>query len=158
MTESQALHKLAAYCSKAERCEWDIRKKLSSWEFSEESSSTIIARLKQEKFLDEVRYTHAFVRDKSRFGKWGVVKIEFELRKKRISETIIRESLSVLDEEDAGSILAGLLAKKNNCVKAQGNYERRVKLIRFATGKGYKMDEIIRCLDKIVKEEDGDLE
>ncbi len=158
MTESQALHKLAAYCSKAERSEWDIRKKLSSWEVGVESSSTIISRLKQEKFLDEMRYSQAFVRDKSRFGKWGVVKIEFELRKKRIPETIIREAISALNEEDTDSILAELLAKKNNYVKAQSNHERRVKLIRFAAGKGYRIDEIIRCMDKIVKGEDGILE
>lgn len=158
MTESQALHILAAYCSKAERCELDIRKKLAAWELGEESSTAIIARLKQEKFLDELRYCQAFVRDKSRFAKWGAVKIEFELRKKRITETIIREAISVLNEEDSDSILAELLVKKNNFVKAQTNYERRVKLVRFAAGKGYKIDQIMRSLDKIIKQEDEDME
>ena len=158
MTESQALYKLAAYCSKAERCEWDVRKKLSSWELAEESSSTIVSRLKQEKFLDEARYAKAFVRDKSRFGKWGVVKIVFELRKKRIPETIIREAMSELKEEDTDSILSELLVRKNNSVKAESDYERRAKLIRFAAGKGYKMDEIVRCVNKMVKDEDGYLE
>jgi regulatory protein len=157
MTESQALHKLAAYCSKAEHCEWDVRKKISSWQLDEEVSSRVISRLRQEKFLDEMRYCKAFVRDKSRFGKWGVVKIEFELRKRRISEKVIREAISELNEEDSDTVLSELLIRKNSCVKAQNSYERRAKLIRFASGKGYKMDNIMRCIDKIVKQEDGDL-
>ena len=158
MTESQALHRLAAYCSRAERCESDISKKLLAWELTADSCLRIVTRLKTEKFLDETRYARAFVRDKSRFGKWGQIKIEFELRKKRIPERIIAEAILELNQETTASVLHDLLMKKNTTVKARDYYDRKTKLIRFAASKGYALDDIIRNLDKILNQQDGDME
>ncbi len=154
LSESQALHRLAAYCSKAERCESDIRKKMMLWELSDEEKNRIVTRLRQEKFLDENRYAVAFVKDKSRFGKWGRVKIEFELRKKKIPDSLIHSAIQEMDQEGSNQILTDLLIKKNRLVKAQTDYDRRIKLIRYAASKGYLMDDIVRCLNRIVKEND----
>jgi regulatory protein len=155
LTEQQALHKLAAYCSKGERCEMEIRKKLQLWEVSPEEALRIVSRLIQEKFLDEKRYAKAFVKDKSLFAKWGKVKIEFELRKKQISEIVVKEAISEIDDRDAQGILFKLLEMKNKSVKAQTDYERRIKLMRYALGKGYQIDVVKRCLDKLLKGGDG---
>lgn len=158
MIEAQALHKLAAYCSKAERCELDIRKKMMLWEVPDEQQVRILSRLKQEKFLDDERYARAFVNDKSRFSKWGKVKIEFGLRKKKIAETLIRKIVTELPEDEFETVLTDLLRKKEKTVKTQNDYEKRTKLMRFAAGRGFSMEQIMHCMDKIVKSEDEYME
>ncbi len=97
LTESQALSKVAAYCSKAERSESDVRKKLDAWELQEEAQKRIIDRLKKEKFLDEKRFARSFIKDKVRFNKWGKAKIVFELKKKNVKQSIIDECVSEID-------------------------------------------------------------
>lgn len=154
MTEKQALSYAAAYCSKAERCEYDIRKKLSSFEIDSEITNKIIQRLKKEGFLNESRFCESFIKDKARFNKWGKNKITFELRKKQISEETIQscfESLG-LDQEFTDT-LSKLLSVKSSSIKAKDKYERRIKLSRFALSKGYSYDEIQNCLNKLLGED-----
>ncbi|NDW08786.1 regulatory protein RecX [Dysgonomonas sp. 520] len=150
LTESNALARVAAYCSKAERCEYDVRKKLLGWELTEEEQQRIIERLRKEKFLDERRFVQSFVKDKIRFNKWGKAKISFELRKKKIPADIINECLGELDESELDESLRKILETKNKSIKAQNDYERKTKLIRFALSRGFSMDQVLKTLTGII--------
>lgn len=158
LTEPKALARVAAYCSKAERCEYDVQKKLLSWELSEQEQARIISYLKREKFLNEDRFCRSFVRDKVHFNKWGKMKIVFELRKKKIPQNIIDSSLSDIEDSDLDESLTNILITKNKSIKAKTDYERRTKLIRFALGRGFSMSQIIKVLNQIFgkSEEDYD--
>ena len=48
LNEQEMLHRMAAYCSSAERCEQDVRQKLVKAELEPEAVSRIINRLRQE--------------------------------------------------------------------------------------------------------------
>ena len=43
-------------------------------------------------------------------------------------------------------------------IKAKNDYERSMKLIRFALGRGYSMDVIHKCIDKMKEEDLGDID
>lgn len=150
LTESQALSKLAAYCSKAERCEFDVRKKLNSWELQEEVQERIVDRLKKEKFLDERRFVESFIRDKVRFNKWGKAKIVFELKKKKVSALIIDEYISEINSSELDDSLRKILNTKLKSVKANSDYDRKVKLVRFALGRGFSMQQTMKVLNEII--------
>jgi regulatory protein len=145
------LAKISAYCSKAERCEYGVRKKLLNWKLDDAEIQRIIAFLRSENFLNEKRYALSFVRDKMRLNKWGQHKISFELKKKHISENIIQ---SAFNEFSGGSgfeeSLMSLLQSKLRTVKAANDYERGMKLFRFAAGRGFQSDAIKQCLDKLI--------
>lgn len=149
-TEAQALPKIAAYCSKAERAECDVRKKLQAWELDNESCERIIARLKKENFLNEERYCRSFIKDKIRFNKWGKVKIVFELKKKRIASSVIDACFDEIESSDFDDPLFKILSTKAKSVKAANEYERWAKLFRFGMGRGYSPDQIKKCLSKIL--------
>lgn len=149
-SESQALPKISAYCSKAERAESDVRKKLQGWELDEESSERIVARLKKENFLNEERYCRSFIKDKIQFNKWGKVKIVFELKKKRISESTISSCFEEIESSDFETPLLKILVNKAKSVKAANDYEKWTKLVRFGMGRGYSFDQIKKCLSKIL--------
>lgn len=149
-SETQALPKIAAYCSKAERAEFDVRKKLLGWELETDSCERIITRLKKENFLNEERYCRSFIKDKIQFNKWGKIKIAFELKKKRVPEFIIDSCFEDIENSDFELPLLKILTNKAKSVKGSNDYERWTKLVRFGLGRGYSFDQIKKCLSKIV--------
>ena len=142
----QALSRLAAYCSRGERCADDIRRKMTAWGLSEEEQKKAIQYLQRENFLDEKRYCRAFVHDKSQYNRWGVHKIRYELKKKQISDSLIREAVSEIDKDIYREQLHQLLAHKRKTVKGANEYEIHQKLIRFAAGKGFSLEDIEAAL------------
>jgi regulatory protein len=146
ITFEQALNKLANYCSRTERCVFDVRKKLDDWEIAKDEQVDIIRRLQQEKFLDEGRYCRAFVNDKAKYAHWGAFKIKYELKKKQIPENLIRESLENLDPEENREQLRQLIDRKRKSVKGKNEFEIRQKLIRFAVGRGFSPEEAEKVL------------
>lgn len=146
------INKAEVYCSAAERCPSEVTEKLRRWGVEEEQIPFIVAHLEQERYLDAVRYCRFFVRDKYRFNQWGRLKIVQALRMKQLDAVQIQEGLEEIDEEEYLQVLDHLLRQKARTVKAVSEYERNTKLIRFAAGRGFTMDEIL----KVVKQVDAD--
>ena len=142
----QALNKLANYCSRGERCMYDVRKKLDAWEITTSDQEKIIRRLQEGKFLDESRYCRAFVNDKSKYSHWGIFKIKYALKKKHISDDLIREALEIIDLEENREQLRQLIERKRKSVKGKNEWEIRQKLIRFALGRGFSLEEVEKVI------------
>ena len=149
LSEPEVLHKAAAYCSLADRCIDDIRKKLARWEIELPVQNRIIQRLVQEKFLDEERFCKSFVNDKLKFNKWGMNKIKFELRKKNIPDSLIQSILENINLQENRERLLQLLATKKKTVKGKNEFEIQQKLMRFAAGRGFAIDDILWAVEKI---------
>ena len=150
MTESQALNRIAAYCSRTERSEFDVRNKLAAWELEADIVDRIINRLKKERFLDDARFAKSFINDKMKFNKWGKTKISFELRRKNISSAIYEPLLEELSGDEFEEQLLHILSVKARLVKAKNDYEKKTKLIRFALGRGFGMDMAVKCVNKLL--------
>jgi regulatory protein len=146
LTSEQALHRLSNYCSRTERCIFDVRRKLIAWEIPENEQNQIIRKLQQEKFLDESRYCRAFVNDKSKYNHWGAYKIKVELKKKQIPEDRIREALENLQPEETLEQLCRLLEQKKKSVNGKNDFEIKQKLMRFAAGRGFSQEETEKAL------------
>ena len=146
ITYEQALHRMAAYCSRAERCIYDIRQKLIRWELSADQQNKIILHLQKEKFLDESRYCRAFVNDKSKYNQWGSYKIKYTLKKKNIPEGLIKEALQTIDPKESRKQLHQLLQNKRKTIKGKNDFEIKQKLMRFAASRGFSLDEIEKAL------------
>lgn len=152
MDEEEMLHRMAAYCSSAERCEQDVRQKLMKAELDSEAVARIMNRLRQEKFIDETRFARAFVNDKFRFNRWGKYKIRCELLRKGISEERIELALaSSLASDEYEQALMELLKAKMKSVKAKDDRDRYYKLLRFALGRGFLPAEAGACLKRLLK-------
>lgn len=157
MTETEALNRVAAYCSTAEHCRAEIAEKLQRWGIAYGAIDRILERLEQEKYIDEERYCRAFINDKYRFAKWGKVKIGQALQLKKIPSYVFRSFLDeLIDENEYLANLQKLLAAKRKSVRAENEYELNGKLIRFALSRGFEMRDIRRCID--VSDENDRLE
>lgn len=142
-TEQEVYIKLSALCASAEYCEYDLRKKARNWDVPLDS---IISRLRKERFIDDSRYAHAFVRDKFRYNHWGRIRIIQELKLKHIDSCVIDDALEEIEEEDNLSTLRQLIETKRKSVKGKSDYEIKCKLIRFALGRGFLMDDITKIV------------
>lgn len=151
-TEQEAYLTLASLCANAEHCQWEMREKMRRWELSEEAQTRILNRLVSERYIDDVRFARAFVKDKVKYNKWGRRKVEQALWQKHIDEDIRQQVLDEIADEDYVLVLRPMLQQKRKSIKANSDYELNGKLILFAVSRGFTMDIIKQCIS--VSDED----
>ena len=146
LSREKALAKLAALCARAEYCTGDMEDKMRRWGLSGDDIKENISYLVANKYVDNARYCQAFVNDKIAYNLWGRRKIEQALWMKRVPESVSAPILDAVPEEDYINVLKPLIASKSATVKAESDYERQMKLMKFALGRGFSIDEIKQCL------------
>ncbi len=152
----QAYERMKRTCARKECCAFDIRRKLSRWDLSEETMEAIIRELKEKKFIDEERFIRSFINDKLRFNKWGRKKIEVALLQKRLPREAIEKAFAEYSDEELSHSLPVLLKRKWAGVSGKSLFEKKSKLIRYALGRGFTMEEVNDCLHEIhLNDENG---
>ncbi len=148
LTPLQALQRLESLCSRSEQCESELYTKLSRWGISSAMAEKIMERLRAGRYVDDVRFAHAFVRDKYLFQRWGRIKISAALRLKRIeSDTISAAIDEEIDESTYHANLMALIRAKVRQLEQPRSYDNRTRLLRFAAGRGYEPAIIINTLN-----------
>lgn len=141
--------RLRGLCSRREYCRSDVMKKaVAALDGNQSEAARIVDILVEERYVDDLRYASAFARDKSSISGWGSVKISHMLSAKGISRDIIKEALEEIDEEKASSRLDKLLQSKARSLK--DDPQAKLKLLRFALGRGYGYDEVKNVVDELI--------
>lgn len=141
--------RLRGLCSRREYCRSDVMKKAVAALDGDQSEATrVVDLLVKERYVDDLRYASAFARDKSSISGWGSVKIRHMLSAKGISREIIDAALEEIDEEKASSRLDKLLQSKARSLK--DDPQAKLKLLRFALGRGYGYEEVKDVVDKLI--------
>lgn len=134
-------------CSKREYCCYDITEKLNQWEVDYDLHQQIIDKLIDNKFIDESRYTQAFVSDKFKFNNWGKIKIKHHLKQKQISDNLIYEHLNSINDSEYSDKISYEIKKKLKTVKAKDNFERNQKVARYVISKGFEPSIVFDLLN-----------
>jgi len=155
-TETELLTSMASYCSGAERCRADVRRKLRDTGCDEALTERIINRLVSEGFIDEKRFARAFAGDKFRFNHWGRVKISYELKLKNINQELCADAIDAIDEDEYKSSLNTLLEQKRRTIRHASQEDCYYRLLRFASSRGFETSLIVAELKKMLKNVDYD--
>jgi len=151
LSTEEALRKLQAYCAFQERCHEEVRTKLIHLNVFGDRLESIIAQLIEDDFLNELRFSKAYVGGKFRIKKWGKIKISLALKRKKISEYCIRKALeSEINDEDYKKTLQGILQKKKPLINDKNDFIIRNKLIQHARQKGYEYPIIEQVLQQYI--------
>ena len=75
--------------------------------------------------------------------------MELALCQKRIPKEISDPIFEEIDATAYEEVLLPMLQAKWKTIKAKSDYERSMKLIKFAMGRGFGIDIIRRCIDQI---------
>lgn len=151
-TPEQALARLTELCSRSEKCEDDARRLMTRWKIEASAQDEIVSLLLKERYIDEERYTRAFVEDKLRFSGWGTYKIKAALRAKHIDAASIDAALEEFsDGDESHDRLMAILSEKLRHTVAEDNYRLKGKLLRFASSRGFGYEEAMRVIDELVE-------
>ncbi len=134
-------------CARSEHSSGEILQKMRLWGLSDEAQARVMEKLIADKFVDDERFTRAFVNDKIQFNSWGRRKIEQALWAKGVDKSIQQKVLDEVPEEDYLRVLRPLLKSKQRSISARNDFERQMKLIRFAQSRGFSMDQIEKSLE-----------
>ena len=138
---TKILDNLRRQCSRREYCTSDVLKKAEKeLDGDKEKARQIVDSLVEDKYVDDLRYASAYAREKSSISGWGEVKIRYMLSAKGIARDLIDRALEEVDSQRAESRLEKLLENKYRTLKDDPQW--KLKLLRFALGRGYSYDEV----------------
>lgn len=142
--------RLRGQCSRREYCVSDVYKKaLKALAGDADAARQVVDSLVKDRYVDDLRYSSAFARDKSSIQGWGATKIRYMLSAKGVSSDIISQALEEIDEDRASGRLYKLMENKYRSLK--DDPQCRLKLLRFALGRGYAYDQVNALINSLLK-------
>ncbi len=142
--------RMRALCSRREYCSADIRKKvMDALDGDAEAADEIVGSLVADKYIDDLRYASAFARDKASISGWGGIKIRYMLSGKGLAKAVIDEALAEIDSVKAADKLYKVIETKAKALK--GDPQIRLKLLRFAMGRGYSYEDVSGVINDMVR-------
>lgn len=141
MAFNEALQRLMDICSRSEKSSSDILKKLREWKLEKEADQ-IIKHLREEHFIDDLRYACAFVADKIKLNKWGILKVRYSLKSRQIESEIIEKAIDQIDMNVYHKIVFSELSIKKNTLKSKDPFIVKNKLYAFGNQRGYESNFI----------------
>lgn len=141
--------RMRALCSRREYCRKDVMKKvMTALDGDVAKAEEVVAKLVEERYVDDLRYATAFARDKASIAGWGEAKIRYMLSSKGIDRELIAQALDEVDDKRAEIRLEKLMENKVRSLK--DDPQRRLKLLRFGLGRGYSYDQVTEMIDKML--------
>ena len=135
---SEILQKLARYCAYQERCVQELEQKMKTFEVLPSEFSEYVDWLSENNYLNEARFVEIFVRSKFNQKGWGRTKINYELRKRGISASLLAGAWDGIDDQDYIEKARTLLQKKRDEIKAGTSPQRYQKCYNYGLSKGYE--------------------
>jgi len=153
---TKALSKAMYWCSQKEMCEYEVIAKLEKLQLNTKDIKLIVSKLIDDKFIDELRYVRAYVKDKMYLNKWGVNKIKNMLISKKISKETIQIVFLEINSDDYREKAYELAKKKYLSIKKGDKKTKVYKTINFLLYRGYEYSliiELIKLIDKDIEDE-----
>ena len=141
-TYESALARAASPCSRGEHAEAEMRRKLRQWGAETGDADRVVEWLVDNGFIDNSRYAHAFVYDKSRFDLWGRVKIRHQLRLNGVTGDVVDEAMAEIDEDE--------YVAKSRTLTVADPYKRKASLMRYGASRGYEPSLVLKVMAGIV--------
>ncbi len=149
---TKTLDYLRRLCSMREYCRRDVYDKAFKRLEDKDAARRAVDTLVAEKFVDESRYALAFARDKASIRGWGPMKIRMALSGKGVPRDLIDDALAEIDGSKADDKLRKALQAKAR--QLHGDSQIRLKLLRFALGRGYGYDTANSLVAELLSEEE----
>lgn len=136
-----AYNKAINLISKKYRSEEEIKKYLIKNNI--ENYGRIIKELKEKCYIDDERFTKAFISDKIHLSNVGKDKIKKELLEHKIEEEIIDRELSLIKDDIMEEKIDKIISKKIKSNKKDSSYILKQKTMNYLLNLGYDREMII---------------
>ncbi len=146
----ETLQKMKLLCSKQEKCTNEIEMKLAKYNLTKQEIQKIIMILSGDNYINDERYAISFAHDRLKFNKWGKIKIEHQLKLKRIKDIHILKALGSIDSSEYAQIIKSELLKKSKRIRTSNAFEIKSKLMRFGQSKGFETELLFNVIDELL--------
>lgn len=148
LTKEQAKDKALNLLSFRAHSEKELCEKLLRAGAEPEDISSVIEFLKEYHFIDDLKYACSKAQELFTLKKMGRRRIAADLKFRGISDEYIEEALSLLDDNEAETLLP--LVRK----KLGGDFEKKSidRTIRYFSARGYNFEDIKKCIDDVKNE------
>jgi regulatory protein len=151
LSKEEILVKLRHYCAYQDRNHNEVRTKLLRLKVYGDLLEEVMSDLIDEDFLNEERYAQNFARGKFSIKGWGKIKIQNELRARRISEYSIKKAIKEVENEGGyKETLKRIIIKYSE--QRKGKWQRHIlrqKTFEHAIRKGYESNLIAEILHQV---------
>ena len=119
---------------------------MKTFEVSPSDYPSYLTWLRENNYLNEARFVEIFVRSKFNQKSWGRTKINYELRKRGISASLLASAWDGIDDADYIEKARAILQKKRDEIKTGTSPQRYQKCYNFGLSKGYESSLIRELL------------
>lgn len=107
----------------------------------------VIDKLIDYKYLDDDRFTKAFIKDKLNFTNWGDYKIKNELKRLGVNEEIIYNNISNIDDNIYYERINKIIDKDISTNKKYGGIKLKNKIYNHLLTLGYSKEKVISIIN-----------
>lgn len=139
-----------AVLSRYTKSEKQLRLKLQEKGYDSQFAENAIIKLKQQKYLDDKRYSDILINNKITTSKYGKRKIKEVLYDKGINKDIIDEKIQMLDDVDELKRALELGEKKLRTMKEEDTRKLITKLSNHLINKGFEYSTVKKAVSKLL--------
>lgn len=107
----------------------------------------VIDKLINYKYLDDDRFTKAFIKDKLNFTNWGDYKIKNELKRLGVIEEIIYNNMTSIDDNIYYERINKIIDKDISTNKKYGGIKLKNKIYNHLLTLGYSKEKVISIIN-----------
>ena len=107
----------------------------------------VIDKLIDNKYLDDDRFTKAFIKDKLNFTNWGDYKIENELKRLGVNEEIIYNNMINIDDNIYYERINKIINKDISTNKKYNGIKLKNKIYNHLLTLGYSKEKVISIIN-----------
>ena len=130
-----------------ELSEKQVRQRLARKEYGQDEIDEAVARLREERAIDDQRVAEAIVRTETGIRKRGKIRVRMQLERAGIAKDTARAAIdSVFDAIDDAALLESSLRKRLRGRETIADEREFARLFRYLIGQGFESDRVMKAL------------
>ena len=130
-----------------ELSERQVRQRLARKEYSEDEIDAAVARLREERAINDQRVAEAIARTETGIRKRGKVRVRMQIERAGIAKETARAAIDeVFETIDDEALLAASLRKRLRGRERIADHREFARLFRYLIGQGFESDRVMKAL------------
>jgi regulatory protein len=130
-----------------ELSEKQIRERLKRKEYSEDDIDAAVARLREERAIDDARVAAAIARTETSIRRRGKLRVQMQIQRAGIDKATAKAAVDeVFDAIDDDALIEASLNKRLRGRETIADDKEFQRLYRFLAGQGFESDRIMKLL------------
>ena len=151
--KEQALQRALHLISYRPRSEAEVRNHLQKYQISEETTTEVIARLRETGLLNDQQFAETWIENRATFRPRSKLALRIELRQKGIADEIVEDMLASVSDEDQAYEAA---QKKARQFRALDEKSFKQKLLGFLARRGFSYEVASPVIKKLWEEKNNE--